>query len=439
MKHSTTPSLKRATLFSIAGAIIYGVGLVLMDVAIAHRYGTGTQAAVYQAAYLIPTVLIGMLSGGAIFGAFVPVFIRLGGQRHLPEAEEFLRSSAGLVLAILIPLVMLLMVFAPVLSVGVASGFDQAGRQEVTNTLRLMLPMLVPHGLAFVYGGALVSIGRVGLANLTPLLIPLTGLATYPWWGADNGAELIAIGYLLGAFFLSMVMGLRLRLDGFRAAPARPVRSPEWKAFLHSYVMTAMAYAALSALLLVNQAVAGSLSSRDLAAFSYGTKLVLLALAFFTTIVNSVALPHFSSIASRLDREEIWPYVRSFALRAFMLASLGTLLWAFLANLIVDVVYARGEFTAADVALVADVQRVFVLQVPFYVVGVFCWRMLNALGKWKPLVMASLSALVMDITVVSWLASEYNVPAIAMAHAFSIAAWALILLSALRARLKVAC
>jgi putative peptidoglycan lipid II flippase len=438
VKRARTPSLKRATLFSTSGALVYGVSLVLMDIAIAHRYGTGTQAAVYQAAYIIPTVLIGMLSGGAIFGVFVPVFVRLGGQYHQPEAEMFLRSSAGLMLAVLTPLVALLMGFAPLLASWIASGFDLTGRQEVSNTLRLMLPMLIPHGLAFVYGGALVSTERVGLVNLAPLLIPATGLATYPWWGTHNGTVLIAIGYLLGALLLAGAMGLRLRLDGFQIAPAHPNSSPEWRTFFHGYAMSAMAYAALSALLLVNQAFAGSLSARDLAAFAYGAKLVLLALAFFTTIVNSVALPHFSALAGRLERAEIWPYARSFALRAFVIASLGTLLWVLLANWIVDVMYVRGEFTNADAARVVNVQRIFVLQIPFYVVGVFCWRMLNAFGQWKPLLMASLPVLILDLAVVSSLASAYNAPGIAAAHTLSIIVWALILLFTLRAQLKAA-
>ena len=409
-----------------------------MDVAIAHRYGTGAQAAVYQAAYVIPTLLIGMFSGGAILGAFVPAFIRLGGPQRQPDAEVFLRSSAGLVLAVLIPLVVLLMGAAPQLAVGVASGFDPAGRQEVGKTLRLMLSMLFLHGIAYVYCGALVSIGRVGFANLAPMLIPLAGLATYPWWGEQNGAELIAIGYVLGTLLMAIALGFRLRLDGFRVSPSRPGSSPEWKSFLHTYVISSLAYAALAALLLVNQAFAGSVSSRDLAAFSYGVKLVLLALAFFTVIVNSVMLPYFSSMTSRSDHAEIWPYARVLLLRAFILASVATLVWAFLAGWIVDIVYARGEFTVGDAEHVADVQRIFVLQVPFYVLGVFCWRMLNALSKWKPLLGASLSALGFDLITISYLKLNYNAPGIAAAHALSVATWALILFFSLRAQLSVA-
>ena len=430
-----TSGLKRATLLSIAGAGIYGISLILMDVAIAHRYGTGTQAAVYQAAYMIPTLLVGMFSGGAVLGAFVPIFIRLGGQSRRFEANVFLRATTGTLLAILIPLTALLIWAAPLLAETIASGFDFTQRQELTNTLRLMLPMLVPHAVAYVYYSSLVSIGRVGVANIGPLLVPATGMATYPWWGDDNGATLIAVGYVLGSILLAGVTGWRLRLDGFRVIPIHPSCSAESRIFLRDYLTTGMALAALAVLLLVNQIVAARLSARDLAAFSFGTKLVLLAIAFFTTIVNSVVLPYFSSLVASHGHRETWVRMRQFTLRAFAITTLGTLVWILLSGWIVSIVYARGKFSAADAALVAHVQQAFVLQMPFYVVGIFCWRMLNALGEWKPLLLATLPALILNITIVSKLSSAYHVIGIACSYTLSIVLWALILFMALQKKL----
>ena len=172
-----------ATLYSAAGAIAYGMALILLDVAIANRYGTGLQVAIYQAAYMFPTVLMGMLSGGAILGSFVPAFIRLGAATRQSHAVSFLRSSVATVSVVLLVAAVLLMCVAPLLAGAVASGLDAASRGDVARTLCVMLLMLVPHGVAFVYSSALLSIGRFGPANLAPVLIPLAGLATYPWWG----------------------------------------------------------------------------------------------------------------------------------------------------------------------------------------------------------------------------------------------------------------
>ena len=225
VNETSTPSLKRATLFSAGGAVAYGATLILMDVALANRYGTGAQAAVYQAAYMIPAVMIGMLSGGAILGSFVPAFMRLGAVERQPEAAAFLRSSAGTVLVVLVPLVLLLICVAPLLAKGVASGFDDASRNEVARGQRVMFAMLIPHGIAYVYSSSLLSIGRVGAANLAPILIPLAGLATYPWWGVHDGAELIGFGYVAGSFIMAATLGLLLKLEGFGVTPTHPDRS----------------------------------------------------------------------------------------------------------------------------------------------------------------------------------------------------------------------
>lgn len=436
MVNIRSPGLKRATLLSVAGAALYGLSLILMDVAIARRYGTGTQAAVYQAAYMIPTLLIGMFSGGAILGAFVPIFVRLGGQCRHAEANAFLRATAGTLLAILIPLTALLVWAAPLLGETIASGFDAVERQELVDTLRLMLPMLVPHAIAYVYYGALVSIGRVAVANVGPLLIPALGMATAPWWDDHNGAALIATGYVVGSVCLALMAAWRLSLDGFGVFPTPPARSKEWRRFLRDYLATGIALAGLAFLLLVNQVVAASLSARDLAAFSFGIKLVLLAIAFFTTIVNSVALPHFSSLVANVGPRETWLRMREFTLRVFVITSLVALAWVLIAGWITSVVYARGEFNDADAALVANVQRAFLLQIPFYAVGIFSWRMLNALGEWKPLILATLPALVLNAASVSEFAAQFGVTGVAASYTLSIVVWAFILFVAMRNNLN---
>jgi putative peptidoglycan lipid II flippase len=443
-------SLKRTALISGAGSVAYGMCLLLMDIVLANRYGTGPQVAIYQASYIIPALLFGVFSGGAILGAFVPIFVRLAGQSRRMEAEVFLRSSAAALLIVLTPTIILLMWVAPQLTPLITAGFEANERSEATNALRLMLPVLVPHAVAYVYCSVLVSTGRVGFANLGPLVIPLAGIATSPWWGEHNGAELIALGYLIGVILFALLAGRRVRLDGFRVTPIPPARSNEWIFFLRAYASTGVAHAVFAVLFFVSQGAAASLSAADLAVFSFGTKLILLALAFVTTIGNNVLLPHFSSLLMKNGRLQTWPSIRNFALLAFLLSSLGSLLWLLLSNWIVTLVYARGEFSNEDIVSVANVQRVFVLQAPFYLLGVFSWRMFNAINEWKPLLLAALLALLFNLSFscnlsflfnlsfAEWFARKFNlaeVTGITAGYSAAIALWSLILFACLRARL----
>lgn len=422
-------SVRRTVLASGLSALGYGLVLVLMDIVVAHRYGTGTQAAIYQAAYMIPALLLSVFSGGAILGAFIPIFTRLGGVQHRPEAEAFLHASARIVLALLTLVAFVAVSMADTLAEGVASGFDSASRNEVGMVMRLMLPILVLHGLAYVFGAVLMARGRVGLVNLAPVLIPLMGLGTYPWWDEANGASFIAVGYLAGSAMFAVVLGV---LVGFRPRLVFSSKSTASGEFFRIYVMTALAHAAMAVLLLLNQAVAGSVSARDLASFSYGIKLVLLALAFSTTVSTSVILPHFSAMANRVDHREIWRGVRVLVARTFVISMLVAMLWIFASRWVVDAAYVHGSFTDGDADLVASVQRAFLLQAPFYVVGVICWRILNAMEKWKPLAAISAMTLGFDALLVLDLSKGYGAQGIAVSHSVAIMLWSVGLLAALR-------
>lgn len=415
--------------------MVYGAALVLMDVAVAHRYGTGVQAATYQAAYLIPTILFSIFSSGAIQGAFIPIFIRLGGQRLSVEAQQFLMTSALAVLAVLLTLSVILMAGAEMLSTLVASGFDPEHQEQLTRVIRLMLPMLVFHGIASVFGAALIAKSRVGVANLATALIPLAGLCTYPWWEEGNGASMIAIAYVVGAGLYALILGVSLRLLGSPIFTTMVGGSQDTRIFMRVYVMAAFSHAAMSALLLINQSLAGSLTVQELAAFSYGIKLVLLALAFFTTVASNVILPHFSNIATQQEHHKIWLSARQLILRAGLVTGFVAFAWICVTEWVVEILYARGQFTLDDVSLVSSVQRIFLLQAPFYVVGVICWRIINALGKWKPLAVASLLALVLDVILAPYLARHSGVTGIAAAHSLAIVAWSMALLFASRFQL----
>ena len=247
---------------------------------------------------------------------------------------------------------------------------------------------------------------------------------------------MIGLGYVIGSCVMAAVLGLLLKSEGFGILPALPTRSPEWKSFLESYIFSSFAYGALAAVLFANQAFAGSLSATDIAAFGFGTKLVTLALAFLATIANSLLMQYFTNLTVQHDHSKVWSAAKQLIIGAFGLATLATLVWIAIAHWIVGLVYSRGQFTASDAKLVVSVQRIFVMQAPFFVVGIVCWRILNSIGSWKSLLFASVAALIFDLLAAMSLRVPHGAPGIAGAHALAIMVWAAILLFCLRTRLK---
>jgi putative peptidoglycan lipid II flippase len=417
---------------SSLGSVSYGIALFLADILIAYRYGTGSQAVILQSAIIVSTLLIGMWSGGAIIGAFVPMFVRLGGDTKEADALAFMRSSLSVVLLVMLPLLAVTALATPHITAFLASGFTPQERAGVGDTLLLLLPMVLMHCLAYVYYSVMISIGRPGFANFMPLLIPVAAMASFPLWGASNGSTVIALGYNFGAFCMLVVLAFKLKNLGFSVLPARPYATQENADFTRIYLVSSLAYAALAGVLIVSQATVARLSSTDFAHFSYAIKLVLLGTAFYTSILNSVVFPKLTKILLHLKPEEQWQLIARSLAGSFVLGSVATAFLYLSSELIVELLYFRGDFSAADVAPVSHLQKLFALQIPFYFPGMLCWRLLNNSTSTTPLVIISTLAILMNAALSWYLVPIYQVEGGVMAYVAAIALWSALLTVALR-------
>lgn len=425
--------LGSATFLSAIGATVYGLALVGMDVLIAKRYGLGDQAAVFQAAWQVLATLIAILSGGAILGPLIPLASRFLNEASRPEASAFLARTAAFILTMHMGVALLLFLFAPQLAALTASGFSNELQQETSRAIRWLLPLLLVHGLASIAMAVLLAAHRVAVANLAPVLMPLAGMTTSFFWDTQ-GALWMAWGYLAGTVLQLLSLTLHLKRERLVFLP--PIWSGEEipGGFRRTFLATALAHAALSSVLLINTAIAGSLSERDLAAFGYGGKLVLLALAFLTTLVTNVGLPYMLELAKRDGGATLWKQLRKLLALISGAGLLMALIWYPLTGWLIETLYARGQFTLQDATAVTQVQRIFVLQAPFYLAGVVCWRALNARSESGPLIKASLFALIVDISAAALLVPMLQAEGIAVAHVLSMAAWSAVLIFAMRSR-----
>ena len=93
--------------------------------------------------------------------------------------------------------------------------------------------------------------------------------------------------------------------------------------------------------------------------------------------------------------------------------------------------YENGQFSIENVGAVAAVQRIFVLQMPFYLVGIVCWRGLNVFMLWKPLIWASLAAIIVAI-VANESFRNFHASGVASSYVIAIAVWSVVLFFYLR-------
>lgn len=413
---------------SAAGAGSYGIGVLALDLVVAAQLGTQTESGIFYAAWLLITIVLAIFSSGAIQGAFLPLYAQV--DTPGPRAERT-ASALTVVSGTLLLTSGILVMAADELIALVASGFSAAQREAAARVLRMLVPLLLAHALASLLTSLLLQAGRQFRSAVLPVLIPLGGVLALLAGGAT--AAWLACGSVLGAVAYLLLTWLACRDDLAPGAlwPGHASRDG-MRRFAGQYWMAGVAHAALSMLLLLSQSLAGHVSSHALAIFVFGTRLVLLAQAFMATIVINVSLPVFARLMAAREYLVAWRMVRSLLLRSLLLLVPMTLVWMLASTWLVELLFRRGQFTLADVEPVAEIQRIFVLQLPLYVTGVIAWRMCNALQKSPILIGASCLALAINVILGIWLVPIAGASGVAVAYVAGILGWMLCLYVLLR-------
>ena len=201
--------------------------LVLGKVAIAEL------STAYLTANLIPNIIFEIVAGGALASLVVPLVAGAIARRDRATVGATASALMTWVLIILVPLAVLVAVFAePIVSVllGAVGGDRTATVAVGTRMLRIFAPQIPLYGIGIVLSGLLQGYRRFAWPVLAPLLSSVVVIATYVAYGlaepsvatiaevSTRGQLILAIGTTLGVVVLSLSLVLPVR--GLAAAMA---------------------------------------------------------------------------------------------------------------------------------------------------------------------------------------------------------------------------
>jgi putative peptidoglycan lipid II flippase len=193
------------------------------------------------------------------------------------------------------------------------------------------------------------------------------------------------------------VLGFAARRLGYSLRPAWTGWGAETLAIRAQYLPLLAGTLMVAGCGLVDQAVAGSLGTGSVSALSYGVKYASVLIAIGGTGMATAVLPEFS----RLVTLERWTELRR-ALRMHVgvaMAVMAPVTAAFIwwSADVVRLTFQRGEFGAADAALVTGIQRFALLIVPFAVMLLIAQRLATALSATGLILRAGVVAMLVNI------------------------------------------
>ena len=221
-------------------SLIYGlsfllsrlVGLVRESV-IGRTLGSGADADVYWAAFVLPDFLNYLLAGGALSLVFIPIFYAHWARGDEAAAWRSLSVVGNFLLVTAAVVTLVLGLWAESLAELVAPGLDGARRIELARLIRIVLPAQAFHLIGGVLSAALQARDRHVVPAMAPLVytgcIVGFGLALGPTMGAEGFAWGVLVGSALGPFGLALWANLRA---GLRWAPVLTVRDADFRAWL---------------------------------------------------------------------------------------------------------------------------------------------------------------------------------------------------------------
>lgn len=209
-------------------ARVAGFGRTLVFTEAVRSAGVG---AIYTSVNAVPNVLYEVAAGGVLAAVAVPVIGRhLGGGRPA-EAHRSVSALLTWTLSILLPLAVLLALFAPVVTRWLVSDTEPGALAVGTTMLRIFAVQVPLYGLGFVLAGYLQAHRRFLAAALAPLQSSLVVIAAYLLYGSlvdgrtsptavPHGALLVlAWGTTAGVAVLSLPLLIPARATGWRWRP----------------------------------------------------------------------------------------------------------------------------------------------------------------------------------------------------------------------------
>jgi len=189
-------------------------------------------------------------------------------------------------------------------------------------------------------------------------------------WATLAGSALHA----LAAIWLMEREGYRFRLWWYGASQASRQVARQYGPVLLSSVVA-------SGGLVVDQAMAASMSSGSVSTLAYANRFVTVVVGLLGGAISSAMMPYFSQMVAHRDWAACRCSLRTWLRRTLAVSVLVTLALVAGSHLLVRLAYQHGAFHAQDTALVAPVLAMYALQIPFFVSSRVFYRFLLALGR----------------------------------------------------------
>jgi putative peptidoglycan lipid II flippase len=423
-----------AILLAVLTFAAYLAGLV-RDRIFARTYGAGPELDAYNAAFVLPELLLDVLVAAGLTAPFVPVFTTL--RRDVPGDEvPFAQTVLTLSVSVMAVASVLLFFLAPATIAIIAPGFDAATQALYLDLFRLMLVTPILFAASITLGEILVAERRFVFYALAPILYNVGIVVGTVTLHDRIGIYAAAVGAILGAALHLGIRVVGMFRSSVRMRPRLRLRMPALHEFLRLMVPKMIAHPIEPITFLFFTNVASSLAAGSVTALSFARNFQSVPVALVGVAISLAAFPSLSAVWASGDRAAFGRLIRTNLLTIGGLTVIAAIGLVIVGPIAIEVLLGGGAFDAQDVALTAAVLTAFAIAVPFDGLGHLTARGLYATHNTVLAVLASLAGFGVTVAVTLALVDGLGVIAIPLGFAAGTATRTVLQGIALRYRIR---
>ncbi len=372
------------------------------EMAVAYRYGLSAEVDAYLFVFNMLNWPVSVWFS-VITVVLVPLATRI--RCNAPtELTRFRSELFGLTVLLGLALTFLAWFGLPLLMRASWIGLTDRTVVAATSMVPAMGLLIVLGALVSLFSVWILAAGRHAntLLEGVPALVILAALLVF----STGGIAPLVWGTLAGVALHWVSLFVALMREGEIETPRFSHRSPHWPAFWQGFGVMLAGQALMSFINIIDQFFAAHLGEGAIATLSYANRILSLLLGLGATAVSRATLPVFSQMQAQ-GGAHLLRVTHHWVRLLFGLGLVAMVVGMWLAPWAVKMLFERGAFTAQDTAVVAEVLRYGLTQLPFYFAAIVLVSLLASQGRHRTIAaVASANLLIKvaaNIGMVPWL------------------------------------
>jgi putative peptidoglycan lipid II flippase len=413
----------------------YAIGQ-LRDRIFAQTFGAGGELDAYNAAFVLPEILLDVLVASGLAAPFIPIFLQLRGE-EATRANRFGQTILTGAVLVMTAVSAVLFVFAPQTTALIAPGFtDDPQQQELyTNLFRVMLITPIIFAASLSVGDVLLAEKRFLTYGIAPLLYNAGIIIGTVAFSGAVGIYGAAIGAILGA-----LLHLGIRLIGLRGTGFRPTfrleSTPAVGEFVRLMLPKMISHPVEPMTFLFFTSVASTMAEGSVSSVSFARNYQSAAVSIVGVGFALAVFPTLSSAYAAADRRGFLRALFGSLTTILTLTTAAAIVLFALSTFIVDFFLGGGAFDAEDVATTALILSAFTISIPLESVTHLQSRAIYATHHTLLQVFSSLGGFAVTVVATLLLVPSTGVVAIPLGFAIGQAVKVALLAISLAVRLR---